>query len=128
MTLVSVPLIEALNDLPAPQHVDELERHVIETVDLGAGLRQEATVYLFQEREDEPAECYGRCVAFSYRDLTIEMDTEFIKYRKVGMLKGDTADHLFSAAEWVKIAELVRRDEVYAALQQWAAEDAQRVR
>jgi hypothetical protein len=126
MSDVTTVSIELPIELPIPQQLDTLERHIITSTDLGAGLHQEAAIYTYQEA-NRPVECFGHCVAFRYHDLTIEMETVFVDHRKVGMLQGDSADHLFSAAEWVQIAELVRRDEVFAALQQWAAEDALRV-
>lgn len=111
-----------------PRFDYEMARARVARTDLGGGLSCDTIRYTYHE-PDDTFEAYGYSEAYALQlphgELVLEIDISSDFHRNVGMIETNgRGDHHFSAAEWLQIADLLRRDEMYAALKRWAHEDA----
>jgi hypothetical protein len=114
------------------EYEDDLIRELVETTDLGGGLRRVVTAWKGRENRNGPFELLGLCDGFeldlgdSREPLELELDRNHQEWKRTCHLlwPDGQIDAANSARRLVELARLLRRDEVFAALQEWAAEDA----
>ena len=105
------------------------QRELADRQDLGDGLSKDRVLYLHQEAPSAAPEVLGVCEGYTLQtpkgEMSIEMDGNLDFHRRVTIhFPSGRLDALNTAKQLLLIAQLVRRDEVYAALERWVAEDA----
>lgn len=113
---------------PVPSAIDTLERTPVLRLQMGDDLSRETAIYTYREDAAYPVDMLGRCDAYALRlpegEISIEMDDNLDFGRKVHIcFPSGTLDANNSAAQLLQLAHLLRRDDVFKALQTWAAQD-----
>lgn len=111
---------------------DDMIRETIETTDLGAGLARLSTAWKGREAAGAPFELLGLSDGFALDlgdgrpPLELEIDRDFEEWRRRARLlwPDGEIDTSNSARRLVELAHMLRRDEVFLALVEWAAQDA----
>lgn len=111
---------------------EDMIRETVERTDLGGGLAHVVTAWKGREKAGEPFELLGLCDGFEldlgdgHGPLELEMDRAYQEWtRRAHLVWPDgEIDFSNSARRLLELAQLLRRDEVFEALQEWAAQDA----